>query len=121
MSRTFLLFLSLIFLFSYTSVGLGQGLTVFKCKFPDVAFYITIDEEDLSARIGASIGIGNYGQAYFDELYKIWIAVESVAVGSLPSTLTTIKPDGTAIHSRHTIFSAEKVLASQTEGNCTKL
>ena len=71
--------------------------------------------------MGTSIGIGNYGQSYFDELYKIWIAVEWVARGSLPSTLTTIKPDGAAVHSRHTIFPADKVLPSQTEGNCTKL
>ena len=120
MKRLLAIFLSFILLMSFTNFAVAEAKTVFKCKFNGLAFYITIDESDLTARLGTSIGIGNYGQAYFDSLHKVWIVIE-FAGGSLPDTLTTIKPDGSSFHSRHIISSSDTVYASQSEGRCSKL
>ena len=114
-------FLIFIFVLSFSNVATAQAKTVFKCKFEGLAFYITINETDLSARLGLSIGIGNYGQAYFDSLHKFWIVVGSVNGGLLPTNLTTILPNGDAFYSVHSIWSAEKVWTSQNEGKCLKL
>jgi hypothetical protein len=99
----------------------ANGKTVFKCSFEQLAFYITIDNVDKTARLGNSIDIGNLGQAYFDSLHKVWVVIEYVNMGALPTALTTIKPDGGAIHSLHSVWSAEKIWTSQSEGKCLKL
>lgn len=38
----------------------ANGKTVFKCGFEQLAFYITIDNADKTARLGKSIDIGNF-------------------------------------------------------------
>ena len=91
---------------------------VFKCDFEFISFFISINYPDLNARIGNSPNIGNFGQAYFDHMYKIWIIVESIAGGQLPSSLTTILNDGTAFHSNHTIWSPGVIKANQGQGKC---
>ena len=105
----------------FSQSAIAKQLTVFKCDFAGLKFYITVEDKSLSTRVGTSIGIGNYAQAYFDDLHKIWIIVESIAGGTLPSTLTTVKPDGGAVHSRHTIFDSNKVMHSQSTGTCIKI
>ena len=111
------IFMSTIFAQS----AIANQLTVFKCDFDGLKFYITVEDKSLSTRVGTSIGIGNYAQAYFDDLHKVWIIVESIAGGTLPSTLTTVKPDGGAVHSRHTILDSNKVMHSQSTGTCIKI
>ena len=91
-----------------------KQLTVFKCDFDGLIFYITVEDKSLSTRVGTSIGIGNYAQAYFDDRHKIRIIVESIAGGALPSTFTTVQPDGEAVHSRYTIFGSNKVMHSHS-------
>jgi hypothetical protein len=121
MKRLVAISLTFLLLLSFTNFALAQAKTVFKCKFEDLAFYITIDEADLTARLGTSIGIGNFGQAYFDSLHKVWVVIEYVNMGALPISITTIKPDGGAIHSLHSVWSADKIWTSQSEGACLKL
>ena len=99
----------------------ANGKTVFKCGFEQLAFYITIDNADKTARLGKSIDIGNFGQAYFDSLHKVWVVIEYVNMGALPISITTIKPDGGAIHSLHSVWAADKIWTSQSEGACLKL
>jgi len=101
MKRLVAISLTFLLLLSFTNFALAQAKTVFKCKFEDLAFYITIDEADLTARLGTSIGIVN--------------------MGALPISITTIKPDGGAIHSLHSVWSADKIWTSQSEGECLKL
>ena len=86
-----------------------------------LAFYITIENSNLNARIGTSISTGNLGKAYFDRLHKVWVVIEYVDKGALPISITTIKPDSGAVHSLHSIWSADKIWTSQSEGNCLKL
>ena len=105
----------------FSQSAIAKQLTVFKCDFDGLKFYITVEDKSLSTRVGTSIGTGNYAQAYFDNLHKIWIIVETIAGGTLPSTLTTVKPDGGAVHSRNTIFNSNKVMHSQSTGTCIKL
>ena len=81
MKRLVAISLTFLLLLSFTNFALAQAKTVFKCKFEDLAFYITIDEADLTARLGTSIGIGNFGQAYFDSLHKVWVVIQYVNMG----------------------------------------
>lgn len=99
----------------------ANGSTVFKCSFDQLAYYITIENSNLNVRIGTSISTGNLGKAYFDRLHKVWVVIEYVDKGALPISITTIKPDSGAVHSRHSIWSADKIWVSQSEGNCLKL
>ena len=121
MKRLLAIFLTSILLMSFTNFAVAEAKTVFKCKFNGLSFYITIDESDLTARLGTSIGIGNYGQAYFDSLHKAWIIVGFISGGLLPSNLTTILPNGDSFHSRQTLSSADTVYASDGDGTCKKL
>ena len=94
---------------------------VFECRFIDFAFFITVYDDARPSRIGTGIGIGDQARAYFDELTKAWIVVEFIADGTLPSTLTTILPNGKAWHSRHTMDVLGNVSASQMVGICAQI
>ena len=55
----------------FAQSAIAKQLTVFKCDFAGLKFYITVEDKSLSTRVGTSIGTGNYAQAYFDNLHKI--------------------------------------------------
>ena len=109
-----------LFILTLATQVVANGKTVFKCRFEQLAFYITIDNVDKTARLGNSIDIGNFAQAYFDSLHKVWVVIEYVNMGALPISITTITPDSSAVHSLRSVWSAEKIWTSQREGNCLK-
>ena len=121
MKRQLAIFLTFIFVLSFTNVVSAQTTTIFDCKFKFYNFHIKIDDADLSARLGPLSNGANYGQAYFDSLHKAWIVVGFISGGLLPSNLTTILPNGDAFHSRQTLSSADTVYARDGEGICKKL
>ncbi|NQV80918.1 MAG: hypothetical protein HQ495_10220 [Alphaproteobacteria bacterium] len=97
----------------------------FLCDEENVLFrdqlYITVYDDGTPARIGTQWGIGNKALVYADPLNDAWVVVELNTDG-LPDTLTTIMPDGRAIHSRHTIDVFGLVLVpSQTEISCRRV
>jgi len=84
-----LLMVSLIF-----SAPAHAEILGFRCD----GFYITIYDDGTPARIGIDWGIGSKALVYDDPRNNSWVVVELNGVG-LPITLTTIMPDGRAIHS----------------------
>ncbi len=83
--------------------------------------YITIYDDGSPARIGVEWGIGSKALVYNDPMNDGWVVVELNGIG-LPQTLTTIMPDGRAIHSRHsTDLSGTVIGPSQTEISCRRV
>ena len=80
---------------------------------------VTIYDDGSPARIGREQGIGDKASPYFDAATGAYIFVEFNGVG-LPSSLTTVLKDGTAWHSRHTLFIGGDLVASQMRGKCSR-
>ena len=115
-----LLSAALIFVYMGISAN-AQSLTVYKCEFEDLQFYITIAGDNSTARVGTGINIGSISTAYFDRMTGVWIILEYIANGSLPSTMTSVSPNGRAVHSRHTVWLDGTIQPSQRLGWCAQL
>jgi hypothetical protein len=97
----------------------GAVGTVLWCSFGDgLSFYIAYERGNESARIGVRPGAGNMARVYTDKVTGARVLVEFLSDGSIPATLTTVLPNWSAWHSRHTISIDGKVWATQMHGSC---
>ncbi len=93
----------------------------FRCDEEQMVLYITVYDDGTPNRIGVEWGIGSKALVYNDPMNDGWVVVELNGIG-LPQTLTTIMPDGRAIHSRHsTDLSGTVIGPSQTEISCRRV
>jgi hypothetical protein len=102
--------------------GAAAEVIVHECYFPSESFefVVTTYDDGSPSRVGIQQGVGDLAKSYFDDVTKAWVIVEFIDQGKLPSTLTTILPDGEAFHSRHTLDVLGNVVASQMKGTCRK-
>ena len=91
-----------------------------KCVFPDVSFFLTRYSDGTPARIGRISGVGSKALYFKDRYAEVFIEID---LAGIPITFTTIFPDLTAIHSRHSIVPlGDKVVPpSQSKGKCTNV
>ncbi len=69
--------------------------------------------------MGQEIGVGNYVDGYLDPISKNWIFIELIAQGTLPISMTTIRANGEAVHSRHSFDLSGQLVVSQGRGQCS--
>ncbi|AZQ66793.1 hypothetical protein EF888_06345 [Silicimonas algicola] len=96
------------------------AIQVFKCSFPKekFEFFITIYDDGAPVRIGVDTGVGNQGVSFVDELTGAISVIDFIDKGRFPSALTTILPQGDAVHSRHSLSVDALMLESQMRGTC---
>lgn len=116
-----MLMLGAALILNFGTIARAEPL-LFKCDFPasQLSFYVTIDDDGTTARIGTVPGVGAKARAYADSVTGAWVVVEFIADGRLPSALTTIKKDGVAWHSRHTMDLGGNIMPSQSSGRCAQ-